>query len=457
MRLVSAAVFLLGLALACGGAYLATLGGSWYYLLAGAALAVSGVYLFRDRAAGAWWFGGVFVATIAWTIWESGSSYWGWVPRLGLLTALGLAIALLLPRLGFSRKQSLATAAVMAAIFAVAFVFAFVPYHVTEPTSAVPDRPLAASARPEPAASDWVAYGRDKEATRYSPLAQITAANVGKLERVWTYRTGDLPPADKLNKWGAQTTPLKIGNGLYLCTATNNLMRLDPVTGKEVWRYEAGVKYASVPYTAACRGVSYYESAQVAEGGACKRRIIEATLDMRLIAVDTETGKPCPGFGDNGQTDMMAGIGKTVPGFVATTSPPPIVNGVVVVNHQVLDGQRRWAPSGVIRGYSAETGRFVWAWDVQRPHDHAEPAPGKTYSRGTPNSWGRWSATTRSAWCTCRWAIRPRTITARCARRRRTRCRARWWRWTRPPASSAGCSRPCTRMCGTTTSARNRR
>lgn len=389
MRLVAAAVFLLGLALLGGGARLAALGGSWYYVLAGVALAISGAMLFRDRAAGAWWFGGVFLATIAWTIWESGARYWGWVPRLGLLTGLGLAIGLLLPRLGFSRKQSLATSGVMAAIFAVAFVFAFVPYYVTEPNSAIPDRPLTAgSNRPAPVAGDWVAYGRDKEATRYSPLAQITAANVGKLQKVWTYRTGDLPTAGKLNKWGAQTTPLKIGNGLYLCTATNNLMRLDPATGKEIWRFDAGVKYASVPYTAACRGVSYYESTVLAEGAACKRRIIEATLDMRLIAVDTETGKPCPGFGDNGQTDMMVGIGKTVPGFVATTSPPPIVNGVVVVNHQVLDGQRRWAPSGVIRGYSAETGRFAWAWDVQRPHDHAEPPPGKTYSPGTPNSWG---------------------------------------------------------------------
>ncbi|UJB18749.1 MULTISPECIES: membrane-bound PQQ-dependent dehydrogenase, glucose/quinate/shikimate family [Lysobacter] len=388
MRLVSAVVFLLGLALFGGGVYLAVLGGSWYYLLTGLALMVSGGQLFRDRRDGVWLFGGVFVATIVWTIWESGSSYWGWVPRLGLLTGLGMVIALLLPRLGFTRKQSWAATGVMAAIFAVAFVFAFVPYHVTSPTAAIPDRPLAKATRPAPASGDWIAYGRDKEATRYSPLAQLTAANVGQLKRVWTYRTGDLPPTGKVNKWGAQTTPLKIGNGLYLCTATNNLMRLDPATGKEVWRFDAGVKYTSVPYTAACRGVSYYESNQVAEGAVCKRRIIEATLDMRLIAVDTETGKLCPDFGNNGQTDMMVGFGKVVPGFVATTSPPPIVNGVVVVNHQVLDGQRRWAPSGVIRGYSAETGRFVWAWDVKRPYDRNEPPPGKTYSPGTPNSWG---------------------------------------------------------------------
>ena len=49
-----------------------------------------------------------------------------------------------------------------------------------------------------------------------------------------------------------------------------------------------------------------------------------------------------------------------------------IVDGVIVTNQEVLDGQRRWAPSGVIRGYSADTGKFLWAWDVKRPHEHGE-------------------------------------------------------------------------------------
>ncbi|MBB2199546.1 MAG: PQQ-binding-like beta-propeller repeat protein [Gluconacetobacter sp.] len=238
-----------------------------------------------------------------------------------------------------------------------------------------------------PAHGDWPAYGRDTDATRYSPLEQITPANVGQLTRAFVYHTGSKPAPGQVNKWAAETTPIKVGDGLYMCSAMNDIMKLDPATGKEIWRYEAGVKYASIPYTAACKGVVYYTSSTVPEGEPCHNRILEGTLDMRLIEVDADTGKLCEGFGYHGQVNLMKGMGESVPGFVSMTAPPPIVNGAIVVNHEVLDGQRRWAPSGVIRGYDAETGKFLWAWDVNRPDAHGEPAEGQHYSRGTPNSW----------------------------------------------------------------------
>ena len=72
----------------------------------------------------------------------------------------------------------------------------------------------------------------------------------------------------------------------------------------------------------------------------CATRIIEGTLDARLIAVDARTGKPCADFGDNGQVDITVGMGKISPGMVSITSAPTIVRGVVVTGHQVLDGQR---------------------------------------------------------------------------------------------------------------------
>ncbi|WP_345191279.1 outer membrane protein assembly factor BamB family protein, partial [Gluconacetobacter tumulicola] len=238
-----------------------------------------------------------------------------------------------------------------------------------------------------PAHDDWPAYGRDTDATRFSPLEQITPRNVGQLTRAFIYHTGSKPAPGQVNKWAAESTPIKVGDGLYMCTAMNDIVKLDPATGKEIWRHEAGVKYASIPYTAACKAVVYYTSSTVSEGEPCHNRILEGTLDMRLIEVDADTGKLCEGFGDHGQVNLMKGMGESVPGFVSMTAPPPIVNGAIVVNHEVLDGQRRWAPSGVIRGYDAETGKFLWAWDVNRPDQHGEPAEGQHYSRGTPNSW----------------------------------------------------------------------
>ncbi|NHO32924.1 pyrroloquinoline quinone-dependent dehydrogenase [Acetobacter fallax] len=260
----------------------------------------------------------------------------------------------------------------------------------------IPDGPPAEPGEATPAVEqvtgnpvhdDWPAYGRDTSATRYSPLDQITPENVGRLKRAFVYHTGSKPAPGQLNKWAAETTPIKVGDGLYTCSAMDDIIKLDPGTGKEIWRHNSGVKYDSIPYTAACKGVVYYTSSTVPEGQPCHNRILAATLDMRLIQVDAADGRLCEGFGYHGQVNLMKGMGESVPGFVSVTAPPPIVNGAIVVNHEVLDGQRRWAPSGVIRGYDAETGRFLWAWDVNRPDQHGEPQPGEHYSRGTPNSW----------------------------------------------------------------------
>src|SRR3546814_10512371 len=79
------------------------------------------------------------------------------------------------------------------------------------------------------------------------------------------------------------------------------------------------------------------------------------------------TGRPCQDFGANGQVDTRIGMGSTPPGYVSINSPPTIVRGIVVTGHQVLDGQSRWAPSGVIRGYDAVTGKLAWAWDMMNP------------------------------------------------------------------------------------------
>ncbi|MUH02800.1 PQQ-binding-like beta-propeller repeat protein [Bombella sp. ESL0387] len=238
-----------------------------------------------------------------------------------------------------------------------------------------------------PKAEDWPAYGRDDQATRYSPLTQITPENVSRLQRAFVYHTGSLPPKGKANKWAAETTPIKVGDSLYLCSATNDMMRVDAATGQEKWHFHAHESYDAIPYTAACKSVTYYTSSTAADGQPCHHRIIESTLDNRLIAVDAEDGKLCETFGHGGQVNLMQGMGWSVPGFVAMTTAPPIVNGVIVVNHEVLDGQRRWAPSGVIRGYDAESGKFLWAWDVNNPDNHHQPDKDHYYSRGTPNSW----------------------------------------------------------------------
>ncbi|HET7132327.1 MAG TPA: membrane-bound PQQ-dependent dehydrogenase, glucose/quinate/shikimate family, partial [Gammaproteobacteria bacterium] len=376
--LLSAVLFAVGAFLAIGGAWLAAVGGSWYYVLAGVGMLIAAIGVARRRRWGAAWYGAVVLGTLIWTAYESGLDYWRWVPRFGLVVALAFWLALLLPRLegGPPRRVARGFASVFAAVFIAAVALAFVQHGAA---SAAPAAPLRAAA-PRPSGGDWPAYGGSNAALRYSPLTQIDRGNVSKLERAWVYRTGDLPPT----RWGAETTPLEISDTVYLCSARNVLIALDGSKGTERWRYDPHVSDDAIPYTAACRGVAYYESPQAAS---CPTRVIEGTLDGRLIAVDAATGTPCEGFGTHGAVDITVGMGKTSPGMVSINSPPAIVRGVIVTGHQVLDGQRRNAPSGVIQGFDAVTGELRWAWDMVHPDRTGAPPPGETYARGTPNSW----------------------------------------------------------------------
>ena len=140
-------------------------------------------------------------------------------------------------------------------------------------------------------------------------------------------------------------------------------------------------------HSAACRGVSYYESPTIPAGDPCAERILMNSIDARLFALDIEDGQLCSDFGEGGVVDLEEGIGHTVPGWYAPTSPPMIVRNIAVVFSQVRDGQKRDAPSGVVRGYDVETGEMAWAWDMGRPDEKGLPPEGETYTRGTPNVW----------------------------------------------------------------------
>ena len=384
---------LIGLVLLIGGVWLAVLGGSIYYLLAGLGLLASGYLLIRGNPSGAYLYLLVFALTIVWALWEVGLDPWALVPRVVGPAVLAILALLVLPLLAPRRWTWLKAGGAAVGVLVLLLVGILVsPGYMTRDTVGQPPMLAAAMADPSlmPVGSDWPAYGGTYSARRFSPLAQITPANVGKLERAWTYHTGDLPPpnpTDIQDNYGAETTPLKVGDSLYLCSAKGIIISLDPITGKQRWRFDPKVPDKNIPYTAACRGVAYYAVPGASPATPCAARIIEGTLDARIIAVDARTGRPCVDFGTNGQVNITDGMGPAYPGLVSITSPPTIVRGVVVTGHQVLDGQQRNAPSGVIKGFDAVTGELRWAWDMMHPDWTKEPPPGQTYARGTPNMW----------------------------------------------------------------------
>src|SRR5690606_17944354 len=135
--------------------------------------------------------------------------------------------------------------------------------------------------------------------------------------------------------YSPENTPLKVGDTIFVCSAMGIVIGLDAASGREEWRYDPGVADDAIPYGATCRGVAYHVQPDPPATDACAARIIWRTLDARLIAVDAATGQLCTNFGIGGQVNLEVGIGDTVPGWYAVTSPPTIVRGVAVIGAQV--------------------------------------------------------------------------------------------------------------------------
>jgi len=374
---------LFGVAMLAGGVWLIAVGGSWYYLLAGLAMVIATVLLWRRKAAGQIIMGAVFAASVVWALWEVGFNGWGLIPRLTGITVLFILALVLSPVIGKRWHPAQLGGLVLAALALLAQGFLVSREAMTVEQALA--SPLPAASDTIGTGADWPFYGGDANAQRYSRLNAITPENVGRLERAFVFHTGDLPA--KGERYSPANTPLKVGNVLYMCSAKNILIAADAATGEEKWRFDPKVPTEGIAHAAVCRGVALYTAPDLPADAACKTRVISNTLDARLIAVDSTTGKACPGFGKDGQVDLWTDLGRKVPGWYSPTAAPTVVRGVIVSGAQVRDGQDEDAPSGVIRGYDAVTGALAWAWDLGNPDNVKGPAEGTTYTRGTPNMW----------------------------------------------------------------------
>src|SRR3546814_14361737 len=104
--------------------------------------------------------------------------------------------------------------------------------------------------------SDWPAYGGSYSARRYSPLAQITPANVGKLERAWLIHTGDMPSKAAHGTYGAENTPLTCGDSLDVCTPKKIILAPDHAAGRQRSSSTPQDSDDGLPTTAHRRGAS---------------------------------------------------------------------------------------------------------------------------------------------------------------------------------------------------------
>lgn len=450
-------VALFGAALFGGGIWLLSLGGAWGYIVLGALLLAAGGLLFARRKLGLVVYGGAILFALAWGIAEVGLYWWGLAPRGGVLVLLGLF--LLLPPMVRSLPKGtrgygiyglegvmLAVSVVFAAIVAL-IALGTQPYDTigTFDQARMDGAPQSDTTTPD---GEWAAYGRTGAGQRYSPLAQITPANVDMLEKAWEYHAGDVHV--DLPGTALESTPLIVNDTMYLCTPKSEVIALDPVTGEERWRFTPmleGMTPALSTY-ATCRGLTYHDAtglgwetngdpaptdaqaqALIAASGAgvtvaaagvsqnivagiaregaanpvvvddapteptpvradCLRRIFLPTRDARLIAISADTGTICPGFGgDDGTVNLWIGMPNVSPTAFYSTSPPLVAGDVLVVGGSVNDNLSDALPSGAVRAFDLRTGRLTWNFDPGNP-DATDPiAPGQTFTQNVPNNW----------------------------------------------------------------------
>ena len=222
-----------------------------------------------------------------------------------------------------------------------------------------------------PPDSDWLHVGGDAGGSRHSPLDQINKKNVWRLERAWTWRHGDLERFPEQRPYaGFHATPILLpaeaGSALVLCTPFSRLVALDPATGKERWSFDPQIRFSKSPARLKCLGVSYWRDSKADPQAACTHRIFSGTSDRRLLAVDARDGKPCPGFGNNGQVDVeplfaAGAIAPADPWGQQFSAPPVLVNDVLVIGHiNNMKNLAARAPSGEIRAFDARSGAFLW-------------------------------------------------------------------------------------------------
>jgi alcohol dehydrogenase (cytochrome c) len=192
----------------------------------------------------------------------------------------------------------------------------------------------------------WPSYGRDYTNQRYSPLTQLTPANVSGLKLAWKYKTG-VPHA-------FETSPIVVDGTMYISTPLNHVIALDARTGAKKWEYAAQLGQTVFCCGPVNRGVAVY-------GG----RVYMGQLDGKLVALNandgsvawqTQVGNPQEGYALNGA--VVAADGKVFAG--------------------VSGGE--YGIRGFLAAFDAGTGREVWRF-------YTIPSPEEG------GWWGKWSET----------------------------------------------------------------
>jgi PQQ-dependent dehydrogenase (methanol/ethanol family) len=192
----------------------------------------------------------------------------------------------------------------------------------------------------------WPSYGRDYSNQRFSPLAQITAGNVARLTKVWSFHTG-VPEAHEVS-------PVVVDGVMYISTPMDRVIALDARTGRKRWEYQHPLERTIMCCGPVNRGVAVYDG-----------KVYLATLDAKLVALDARTGRP---VWEVKVADNLRGYGMTL--------APVAVRGKILIG---LSGAE-YGIRGRVEAHDARTGERLWRW-------YTIPSPDEG------GWWGQWKNT----------------------------------------------------------------
>ena len=256
---------------------------------------------------------------------------------------------------------------------------------------------------------EWPTYGHDPGGMRYSPLTQITPANVSSLKVAWTYHLkpeGYVAPAGGGggrggSRWrqrclwrqrrslpagrgggggrggntgfrAAEVTPLVVNGTMYIASPYGQVVALDPTSGKEIWVYK--LPAGDDP---ALRGVEYFAGDKITPP-----QIVVGTSGGRLLTLDAKTGALNPKFGVDGIVDLNTPeIRNGLPsGNAGMSSPPTMYQNLIILGDHVQESSGPGV-AGDVRAYDIHDGKLAWTF-------HSIPRPGETnFGTWAGDSW----------------------------------------------------------------------
>ncbi len=223
---------------------------------------------------------------------------------------------------------------------------------------------------------EWKYWGADAASTRYSSLDQINADNFKDLTVAWVWRGDNFGPSVD---YIMRSTPIYVEGKLFTVAGQRRtVVALDPTTGETLWTYREPPtkRWENSMRKNYGKGVAYDK----VDG---KGRIFVVSAAFFLHALSPDSGRLVESFGNEGTVDLLADLGypydpyEGIPletGYITNSSPPIVVNGVVVVGNSHQQGYHQTRIENVpgnILGYDARTGKHLWRFDViPRPGEY---------------------------------------------------------------------------------------